>query len=103
MITITVQYTETGHMIGFTTTGHAEYNEEGSDIVCAAVSALTQTALLGLLQYAGPSDVQYTVQKGQLAVQLKRSCQEADIILNTMVLGLEEIARQYDTYVVLNR
>lgn len=28
--------------------GHAEYDEYGKDIVCAGVSAIVQTALLGL-------------------------------------------------------
>lgn len=30
------------HAIGFEAEGHTGYAEEGSDIVCAAVSALTQ-------------------------------------------------------------
>jgi len=32
--------------------GHADYAEHGSDIVCSAVSAVLQTAQLGLLQIA---------------------------------------------------
>lgn len=33
--------------------GHTGYAEEGYDIVCAAVSSVLQTALLGLLNVAG--------------------------------------------------
>ena len=33
---------------GYKVSGHAGYSEEGSDIVCSAVSALTQAPLLGL-------------------------------------------------------
>lgn len=32
--------------------GHAEYAEHGKDIVCAAVSAILQTAQLGLSEIA---------------------------------------------------
>lgn len=32
--------------------GHADYAEYGNDIVCAAVSAILQTAQLGLMQLA---------------------------------------------------
>ena len=37
---------------GFSVTGHSGYAEEGQDIVCAAVSALTQAACIGLVQIA---------------------------------------------------
>ena len=35
-----------GQLVGFEATGHSGYADEGSDIVCAAVSALTQTAAI---------------------------------------------------------
>ena len=44
-------------------TGHADYSEYGSDIVCSAVSALTQTALLGLLNVA-QLDIEYSINEG---------------------------------------
>lgn len=41
-----------GRLVGFDCTGHADYAEAGQDIVCSAVSALTQTAVLGLVEVA---------------------------------------------------
>ena len=35
-----------GQLVGFEATGHSGYADEGSDIVCAAVSAVTQTAAI---------------------------------------------------------
>ena len=35
-------------LVGFEAKGHTGYADEGSDIVCSAVSALTQTAALGI-------------------------------------------------------
>ena len=101
MITISLQYDDQNQLCGFTTTGHADYSEAGSDIVCAAVSALSQTALLGLMQYAS-QDVPYEVNDGFLSVQVPKPCEASQIILGTMVAGLEQIVRQYGEYVVLD-
>ena len=42
MITITMHRDKRDRYTGFTIKGHADYDEAGSDIVCAAVSALSQ-------------------------------------------------------------
>ncbi|MBQ9855288.1 MAG: ribosomal-processing cysteine protease Prp, partial [Clostridia bacterium] len=39
---------EKGMIWGFEASGHAGYAESGSDIVCAAISALTQATAGGL-------------------------------------------------------
>ncbi len=76
-------------------TGHADYAPRGEDIVCAAVSVLTQTALLGLLRYA-VHPVQYKMKSGRLSLQLEKEPTDVtDTILETMAMGLEEIARNY--------
>lgn len=101
MITITMHRDKKDRYTGFTIKGHADYDEAGSDIVCAAVSALSQTALLGLMQYAS-HDVPYEVNDGFLSVQVPKPCEASQIILGTMVAGLEPIVRQYGEYVVLD-
>ncbi|AMA72768.1 ribosomal protein [Aneurinibacillus sp. XH2] len=49
--------------------GHANYAEHGKDIVCAAVSAIMQTALLGLQaiaeQYPEHVSLKVTEKKGE--------------------------------------
>lgn len=103
MITIRLQKNQDRQFSGFQISGHAEYSEAGSDIVCAAVSALSQTALLGLLHYM-PNDVTYQIDKenGFLTVRVRKCCDASQIIFHTMVLGLEQIAQQYPLYVVLH-
>ena len=90
-----------GRLCGFIVEGHADYAEEGSDIVCAAVSALTQTALLGIIRYAGEEKVVYEQSEGFLAAHTLSFVPEVPIVLETVVSGLNEIARQYPEYVVL--
>ncbi len=103
MITIRLQKDQNRQFSGFHISGHAEYSEAGSDIVCAAVSALSQTALLGLLHYM-PDDVTYQIdeENGFLTVHVQKCCETSQIIFHTMVLGLEQIAQQYPLYVVLH-
>ena len=100
MITITMHRDKRDRYTGFTIKGHADYDEAGSDIVCAAVSALSER-LLGLIRYAS-QDVPYEVNDGFLSVQVPKPCEASQIILGTMVAGLEQIVRQYGEYVVLD-
>jgi hypothetical protein len=79
-------------------TGHGG-GREGSDIVCAAVSAVTQTALAGLL-YHLEGNVLHKMSKGQIFISIPPQVsgfklEVSQIILSTMLLGLEQVAGQY--------
>ncbi len=101
MITCTFQRDTCCNLTGFEISGHAGYGCAGDDIVCSAVSALAQTALLGLLEYV-PKEVVYQLDDGFLSVHLKKSSQSSHIILHTMELGLQHMAMQYSEYIVLH-
>ena len=101
MITITLQRDKDKHITGFDIFGHAGYSEAGSDIVCAAVSALAQTALLGLLDHDA-QHVQYDMEEGSLSVRVMKGGIVTQAILRTMELGLTEISKQYSEYVILH-
>lgn len=88
--------------MGFEATEHAGYAHEGSDIVCSAVSALTITAVNGMTEYLKlPVGVESG--DGYLYCELGADVSEADwqraeILLETMILGLKAIARDYGDY-----
>ena len=42
-----------GHIVSLKTSGHTGYGVEGEDIVCAALSSVIQTAIMGLLHIVG--------------------------------------------------
>ena len=93
MIEIRVFSKSDGKISGFSVTGHSGTAERGQDIVCAGVSSLTQTALLGIMEYLH-REVDYDVASGKLFVQLK--CDPDDLteaILQSMLLGLMEIQK----------
>ena len=87
--------------------GHTGYGEAGEDIVCAGVSTLIQSALLGLLQVVG-INVKYTVdeEQGSLRFTLPNNLtreerHDADIVLNTMLAGLTDFYGEYSDYINL--
>lgn len=87
--------------------GHTGYGEEGEDIVCAALSSIVQTAILGLLQVA-KINVGYEIadQNAYLKVTLpdglsKTERHDADIILETMFLGIYDLNQGFSDFVEL--
>lgn len=102
---IKISLSLSGQPLSFEIKGHSGYAEEGKDLVCAAVSAVSQTALLGLLKVCG-LDVSYEVDDGYLKVVLPDEVSEekrlkAEVILLTMREGLKDIADGYPRFVKL--
>ncbi|MDF2564736.1 MAG: hypothetical protein K0Q53_1131 [Massilibacillus sp.] len=91
MIKVKIFRDLTGMVTGFNVTGHADTAPHGQDIVCAAVSALTQTALLGLGKHL-KRELDFDIASGKLKVSLKTAPDElTSAIFETMILGLTEI------------
>lgn len=92
-------FRSSGKITGFEVKGHAGHGEFGNDIVCSAISMLTQTALLGLEKVAEVT-VKYDMKDGYLLCQIVHIPSElADIkstaILETMYEGLANIEITY--------
>ncbi len=87
----------------FRVEGHTGYADHGQDIICAGISAITQTALLGLLQYLEKKPV-YEREGGLLTCTLEPELSDDDAlkaqtILGTMEIGLKEIESQYQDFI----
>lgn len=98
MIKVKLVRNPAGLMTAFSVTGHAHTAPRGQDIVCAGVSALTQTAFLGLSQHL-ERQVSFVMKSGELALEIAEPDELTSAILETMVLGLQEIAQNYPTSV----
>ena len=93
MISVKIFTNEGGMIRGYCVTGHSGTAKRGQDIVCAGVSALTQSALLGILEHLHRT-VDYDIASGNLTMRLQEPddcCTEA--ILRTMYMGLAEIEK----------
>ncbi len=94
MIRITV-YKESGNYKGFTCEGHAGYAEEGYDIICAAVSALTVNAVNSIERFTGDS-VSASSDEGFLRCTLDGNVSgRTALLLDSMISGLQDIQQTY--------
>ena len=100
MTTVTILRRQDGSITGFEAKGHAMYAENGADIVCAGISAILQTAVLGITEVL-KLDAGYELSGGQAALILSRECdkqKEADIVLETMLCGLKSLQMAHGEY-----
>ena len=100
MTTVTVFRGPDGTLSGFDCRGHADYAGAGEDIVCAAVSALTQGTLNGLINVLeAPVAYEIDEKDGVLTAALgdvpesKRA--GAQLLLETLVSALQSIEADY--------
>ena len=104
----TVKFGKSGNrIVSVECDGHTGYGVEGEDIVCAALSSIVQTAVLGLMRVAG-INVEYTVrqEEGYLkAVRPKnlseRQTHDADVILSTLLLGVSDLYEGFSDFINL--
>ena len=110
MTKITILKNTAGSIIGYEIKGHANYGAHGEDILCAAISILSQTALISLNEVCGISenDIAYIIKdkKGYMKVSLPLELsmeqrEKADIVLKTMEVGLKGLIDIYPDYITL--
>ncbi len=97
MITVTI-YKHSGQYRGFWCEGHAGYGEEGQDIVCAAVSVLTVNTVNSIEAFT-EDPLSGQEKDGFVSCKLTGSVsKETALLMDSMVLGLTDIERNYDNY-----
>ena len=85
--------------------GHAGFAKHGRDIVCSAVSAIVQTALLSVIEFSD-SDVKYVVNEdsGYLYFDVPSPKSEEEniriqAVLEAMLIGVRDVEKGYSPYV----
>ncbi len=107
MTNVTVSYKDNS-LVSFEADGHAGFANHGEDIVCAAISVLMQTAVNSLDAVAGIKTIIFEADEtsGYMYIELPANLDEtkkakADIVLNTVLTGLQGIAQAYPKYMRL--
>lgn len=87
---------------GFEISGHTGYAEEGSDIVCSAVSSVSQMALLGIKDVL-KLNIFFEISDGFLKLSLGKNVknESAQVLLKSMEKSIREIQKEYGNYVKL--
>ena len=104
MITVTFERKEDS-IISFMAEGHAGYAEAGSDIVCAAVSAILITAANGIVSVLDiDAAVRQNEEIGFLRLDLPDGLPEAkqrdaNLVLAVAQQGLQSVSEQYPGFV----
>lgn len=86
--------------LGFAIKGHANFDQHGYDIVCAAVSILSYTAVNALDYYEVEFD--FFDDDNEMKVSLENPNEKSEIILNNFEIGIKTLLTNYNEYVNLN-
>lgn len=94
---ITIEIRKSGEEYqGFSCKGHAGYEEEGKDIICAAVSALTVNTINSIEKFTEDA---FKAEAADGMVRWKFTelplSPETKILMDSLVLGLENIQETY--------
>ena len=96
-------FTEDDRITGFSVSGHSGYSEAGSDIVCAAISAVVTMAEATINEVCGAkAKVRVKEEDARVTLTLPASCDEEDAVqavLAGMLLTLCSMRDDYPDYI----
>ena len=96
-------FTEGDRINGFSISGHSGYAEAGSDIVCAAISAVVTMAEATINEVCGAkAKVRVKDEQARITLTLPASCEEEDAIqsvLAGLMLYLISLRDDYPDYI----
>ena len=87
-----------GTFLGYSAKGHSGFSEQGSDIVCAAVSALTQSCAKGILNVVGAKADYKLDRNGYFEIMIEEGqssevVSKCQILLETLYETLTELSQ----------
>ena len=83
---------------GIEVRGHANYAETGKDIVCAGVTALTQT-LIRSLEDLTRNEIEYEISPGRADIHYRDLSEEGKLLVDSFFIGVCQIADEFPDYV----
>ena len=96
MITISIAETSI-HVLG-----HAGAGPPGQDIICAAVSTLTQS-LIGSIEELTQDKISYSISPGMVDIYFKDLSDKGRLLIESFFVGVKEIAADHPDHVKLTR
>ena len=96
-------FTEDERITGFSVSGHSGYAEAGSDIVCAAISAVVTMAEATINDVCGAkAKVRVKEEDARITLTLPTSCDEEETVqaaLSGLLLTLLSLKEDYEDYI----
>ncbi|MDW7673892.1 MAG: ribosomal-processing cysteine protease Prp [Bacillota bacterium] len=94
-------------LIGFEAKGHTGFGVQGEDLLCAGISLLTQSAVIGLSHFLSKDPV-IDLRDGYLKCMVPDGIspdemENAQVILKTVLLALEATKEDYGKFLSINK
>jgi len=88
-------------ILGFDISGHANFDNYGKDIVCAAVSVLAQTAITSIIELTNLKKYKYEIDSGHsfIKFEAKDINEDALLLFNSFEIGVIGIKNSYNNYI----
>ena len=83
--------------------GHAGYAEAGKDIVCAAVSTLTQVFIASVEELTRDNFITCDISAGNVVIRYRNLSGRAKLLVDSFFVGIRMIADEYPDYVRIDR
>lgn len=83
---------------GITVSGHAGYAEPGKDIVCAAITVLTET-LIDSIESFTKDKIQYDISDGSVRIYYGNLSEAGKLLVDSFFAGVCNVVRDYPDYV----
>nr|DAZ02715.1 MAG TPA: cysteine protease [Caudoviricetes sp.] len=80
--------------------GHAGYAEPGKDIVCAGVTALTQT-LIQSIENLTDDKIEYRISPGKAEIEYRNLSEKSKTLVDSFFVGIRLIADEFPDYVAI--
>ncbi|HWT26800.1 MAG TPA: ribosomal-processing cysteine protease Prp [Mobilitalea sp.] len=97
MINVSIYKNAENLITGFTLSGHADYSEYGSDIVCSAVSVLVINTINSIENFTSDKfRLEQDEKKGFIEFHVVSSISNnTNLLLSSLALGLDGIENEY--------
>ena len=83
---------------GIEISGHANYAEARKDIVCAGVTALTQTLIMSMEDLTR-DEIEYGILTGKVDIHYRNLSEEGKLLVDSFFIGVCSIADEFPDYV----
>lgn len=97
MVDVSIYKNAKNLITGFKLSGHADYSQKGSDVVCAAVSVLVINTINSIEQF---SSDQFTIDQDEKTGFIEfhvtsEISNNSNLLLNSLALGLNGVNEEY--------
>ncbi|MCR2820532.1 ribosomal-processing cysteine protease Prp [Lederbergia panacisoli] len=99
MIFVNVEKTQDGKISSFTMKGHADFAEKGQDIVCAGASAVAFGSVNAIIALTEVEPEIEQSESGFLKCTFPTHVPEVQLLLESMIISLQTIERDYKDYI----